>query len=84
VAKCTKCLQLHRDCPQELPIADAMVAAVGGDLTPFEVLHDKCVGCGRCDFSCPVDIPVLNVIEKASQRVIREEKGQVRLEGEDR
>lgn len=79
VAKCTKCLQCTRDCPESLPIADAMVAAVSGDLTPFEILHDKCVGCGRCDYSCPVDIPVLNVIEKASQRVIREEKGKVRI-----
>ncbi len=79
VAKCTKCLQCTRDCPQGLPIADAMVAAVNGDLTQFEVLHDKCVGCGRCDYSCPADIPVLNVIEKAAQRVIREEKGRVRI-----
>jgi acetyl-CoA decarbonylase/synthase complex subunit alpha len=79
VSKCTKCLQCTRDCPQGLPISDAMVAAVNGDLTLFEELHDKCVGCGRCDFSCPVDIPVLNVIEKASQRVIREEKGKVRI-----
>ncbi|MDP2844967.1 MAG: 4Fe-4S binding protein, partial [Candidatus Methanoperedens sp.] len=79
VAKCTKCLQCTRDCPQSLPISDAMVAAVNGNLAPFEILHDKCVGCGRCDFSCPVDIPVLNVIEKASQRVIREERGKVRI-----
>ncbi len=79
VAKCTKCLQCTRDCPESLPIAEAMHAATQGDLTKFEILHDKCVGCGRCDFSCPVDIPVLNVIEKASQRVIREEKGKVRI-----
>ncbi len=79
VSKCTKCLQCTRDCPQSLPISDAMTAAVSGDLTKFEELHDRCVGCGRCDYSCPVDIPVLNVIEKASQRVIREEKGKVRI-----
>ncbi|NJD78579.1 MAG: CO dehydrogenase/acetyl-CoA synthase complex subunit epsilon [Candidatus Methanoperedens sp.] len=79
VSKCTKCLQCTRDCPQSLPISDAMAAAVGGDLSKFEELHDRCVGCGRCDYSCPADIPVLNVIEKASQRVIREEKGKVRI-----
>ena len=79
VSKCTKCLQCTRDCPQSLPISDAMAAAAGGDLSKFEILHDKCIGCGRCDYSCPVDIPVLNVIEKASQRVIREEKGKVRI-----
>ncbi|MBE0522142.1 MAG: CO dehydrogenase/acetyl-CoA synthase complex subunit epsilon [Candidatus Methanoperedenaceae archaeon] len=79
VAKCTKCQQCTLDCPQNLPIADAMVAAVSGDISQFEVLHDKCVGCGRCDYSCPVKIPVLNVIEKGAQRVIREEKGKVRI-----
>jgi acetyl-CoA decarbonylase/synthase complex subunit alpha len=79
VAKCTKCLQCTRDCPQSLPISDAMAAAVNGDFSLFEILHEKCVGCGRCDYSCPVDIPVLNVIEKASQRVIREEKGKMRI-----
>ncbi len=79
ISKCTGCLQCVRDCPHGLPIADAMEAAATGDLSKFEILHDKCVGCGRCDFSCPADIPVLNVIEKASQRVIRQEKGKVRI-----
>ncbi|VVB84846.1 Acetyl-CoA decarbonylase/synthase complex subunit alpha 2 [uncultured archaeon] len=79
VGKCTKCLQCTRDCPEALPISDAMAAAVNGYLSLFETLHDKCVGCGRCDYSCPSDIPVLNVIEKASQRVIREEKGKMRI-----
>lgn len=79
VAKCTRCGNCTNDCPQELPIGDAMAAAAGGDLSKFEVLHDKCVGCGRCDFSCPQGIPVLNVIEKASQRVIMNERGKVRI-----
>lgn len=79
VARCTKCLRCTRDCPAGLPIADAMTAAAAGDLSKFEELHDKCVGCGKCDYSCAVGIPVLNVIEKASQRAIREEMGRVRI-----
>ncbi|MCX9084133.1 MAG: CO dehydrogenase/acetyl-CoA synthase complex subunit alpha [Candidatus Methanoperedens sp.] len=79
VSKCTQCLQCTKDCPESLPISDAMVAATTGDLTKFEELHDKCIGCGRCDYSCPVKIPILNVIEKASQRVIWEEKGKIRI-----
>jgi len=78
VSQCTMCLQCERDCPQSLPISDAMKAASIGDLSKFEELHDKCVGCGRCN-NCPVDIPVMNVIEKGAQRVIREEKGKVRV-----
>jgi acetyl-CoA decarbonylase/synthase complex subunit alpha len=78
VSKCTSCQQCTRDCPLGLPIPEAMEAASLGDFSKFEQLHDKCLGCGRCD-DCPKDIPVLNVIEKASQRVIREEKGKVRI-----
>ena len=78
VSQCTSCLRCERDCPQSLPISDAMKAASVGDLSKFEQIHDKCVGCGRCN-NCPVDIPVLNVIEKGAQRVIREEKGKVRI-----
>jgi acetyl-CoA decarbonylase/synthase complex subunit alpha len=78
VSKCTMCLQCERDCPQSLPISEAMKAASIGDLFKFEQLHDKCTGCGRCS-NCPVDIPVMNVIEKASQRTISKEKGKVRI-----
>ncbi|MBP2029812.1 acetyl-CoA decarbonylase/synthase complex subunit alpha [Methanohalophilus levihalophilus] len=77
--KCVHCLACELDCPANLPISDAMTAGAEGNLVPFEELHDKCIGCGRCDQACPKDIPVLNVIEKASQKVIREEKGKVRV-----
>jgi len=77
--KCTGCEQCVRDCPVNLPIPGAMKAGASGDLTLFEELHEQCLGCGRCDTSCPVKIPVLNVIEKASQRVIRNERGRVRI-----
>ncbi len=55
-----------------------MKAAVAGDITKFEKLHDHCIACGRCDPVCPKGIPVLNVIEKAAQKAIREEKGKMR------
>lgn len=78
-ASCSQCGACVIGCPQGLPIDEAMKAAAGGDLTRFEELHDKCIGCGRCDYECPKSIPVLDVIEKASQKVIREEKGKVRI-----
>ena len=77
--KCTNCRACTQDCPISLPIGDAMQAGSKGNYEFFELLHERCIGCGRCDFSCPVDIPVLNVIEKVSQRIIREEKGKVRV-----
>lgn len=78
-SSCSQCGACVIGCPQGLEIDTAMEAAAGGDLTLFEELHDRCIGCGRCDFECPKGIPILNVIEKASQRVIREEKGKVRI-----
>ncbi|WP_440952696.1 CO dehydrogenase/acetyl-CoA synthase complex subunit alpha [Methanococcoides sp. FTZ1] len=78
-ARCVHCLACELACPTNLPISDAMTAAENGDLGPFEILRDKCIGCGRCDHSCPKDIPVLNVIEKAAQKVIRQEIGKVRV-----
>ncbi len=77
-SRCVHCLACEFDCPTNLPISDAMKAAEEGDLKPFEELHDICIACGRCEQACPKDIPIINVIEKAAQRVIREEKGTVR------
>jgi acetyl-CoA decarbonylase/synthase complex subunit alpha len=77
-SKCVHCLACELDCPTNLPISDAMTAAAEGDLVPFEELHDNCIACGRCEQACPKKIPIVNVIEKAAQKVIREEKGTVR------
>ena len=77
-AKCVQCGACEMDCPDNLPIMAAMKAGVDKDFSKFEYLHDKCIACGRCDQACPKDIPVLNMIEKASQKLIREEKGLMR------
>lgn len=77
--RCVHCLACELACPTNLSISDAMTAGAEGDLTQFETLHDYCIGCGRCEQECPKDIPVLNVIEKAAQKLIREEKGVVRV-----
>ncbi|WP_407356613.1 CO dehydrogenase/acetyl-CoA synthase complex subunit alpha [Methanolobus sp. WCC5] len=77
-SKCVYCGACEMDCPDNLPIMEAMKAGVESDFTKFEFLHDKCIACGRCDQACPKDIPILNLIEKASQKLIREEKGYVR------
>jgi acetyl-CoA decarbonylase/synthase complex subunit alpha len=77
-SKCVHCLACELDCPTNLPISDAMTAAAEGNLVPFEELHDNCIACGRCEQACPKKIPIVNVIEKAAQKVIREEKGTVR------
>ncbi|MEA1984831.1 MAG: CO dehydrogenase/acetyl-CoA synthase complex subunit alpha [Euryarchaeota archaeon] len=77
-SRCVHCLACELACPMNLPISDAMTAAEGGNIEPFEILHDKCIACGRCEQACPKDIEVVNVIEKAAQKIIREEKGKMR------
>ena len=76
--KCVQCGACEMDCPANLPIMAAMKYGVDRDFTKFEALHDVCIGCGRCDQACPKDIPVLNMIEKASRKLISEEKGLMR------
>lgn len=79
VSSCSQCGNCVIGCPQGLAIDEAMKTAAKGDLSLLETIHDICVGCGRCDYECPKGIPVLNVIEKGAQRVIRNEKGKVRI-----
>ncbi len=78
VDTCVHCRACEIACPDSLPISEAFQLASGGDLTKFEWIHDKCIACGRCEEACPKSIPVVNVIEKCSQKLIREEKGKMR------
>jgi len=78
VGKCADCGECKLACPEELDIPEAMAAAKEGDLNALEALHDLCVGCRRCEQVCNKGIPVLDVIEKAAQKAIAEEKGLVR------
>jgi acetyl-CoA decarbonylase/synthase complex subunit alpha len=78
VGKCADCGECKLACPEELDIPEAMAAAKEGDFNALEALHDLCVGCRRCEQVCNKGIPVLDVIEKAAQKAIAEEKGLVR------
>ena len=75
VSKCGECLLA---CPEELDIPEAMEYAAKGSYEYLEALHDLCIGCRRCEQVCKKEIPILNVIEKAAQKAISEEKGLVR------
>ncbi|MDD3043491.1 MAG: CO dehydrogenase/acetyl-CoA synthase complex subunit alpha [Methanosarcinaceae archaeon] len=79
VDKCADCGACYLACPIELDIPEAMkFAKEGGDYSYLENLHDQCIGCRRCEQVCKKEIPVLSVIEKASQKLIAEEKGWMR------
>jgi len=76
---CRNCLDCVRACPNNLPIADAMLMAKEGDYKPLEDLYDLCVGCGRCESACPVDLPIISMITKAAEGKIATETYPMRV-----
>jgi acetyl-CoA decarbonylase/synthase complex subunit alpha len=79
VAKtCRLCDDCRRSCPQDLQIPEAMKAAAGGDLTKLAELYDFCVGCGRCEQTCPIGTPIHSFIIKAGEKKLKEETYKIR------
>ena len=68
-ATCANALAL-----KTLKIPEAMSAAAGGSLAKLAELYESCVGCGRCEHACPVDIEIHSFIIKAGEKQMREEK----------
>jgi acetyl-CoA decarbonylase/synthase complex subunit alpha len=76
--ECRQCNDCRRACPQDLHIPEAMKAATEGSLTKLADLYDFCIGCGRCEHACPVNIPVHTFIVKAGEKKMKEETYKVR------
>ncbi|MDP6459545.1 MAG: CO dehydrogenase/acetyl-CoA synthase complex subunit alpha [Candidatus Hydrothermarchaeota archaeon] len=76
--KCTACEACMRACPPNLHISEAVTAAKKGGLTSLAELRELCIGCGRCESACPKDIPIISLMEKASEKKIKEEKFMIR------
>jgi len=72
--KCTQCNECRRACPQDLIIPEAMKVAGEGNLNKLALLYDDCIGCGRCEYVCPVAIPPHTFIIKAAETEIKQEK----------
>lgn len=76
--KCTACEACMRSCPVNLHISAAMSAAKKGELPPLAELRELCIGCKRCEGACPKDIPIISLMEKASEKKIKDEKFKIR------
>jgi acetyl-CoA decarbonylase/synthase complex subunit alpha len=71
--KCTQCMLCRRACPNDLPIAQAIKAAAGGNLRLLDEIYDDCVGCGRCESACTQKLAVHALICAAADRQTRNE-----------
>jgi len=75
---CKQCDICERNCPNNLPIPEAMAKAKEGDLSMFQEFWDLCVGCGRCGQNCPNDIDPLSVIASAGDALFKDDKFMIR------
>jgi len=75
---CKKCNDCRRACPQDLHIMEAVAEASTGNLDALANLYDVCIGCGRCESACQVDLPLHSYIIKAGEKKLKEEKYKIR------
>lgn len=71
--KCSMCRNCERNCPQNLPISNAIVRAAKGDLAGLIELYKRCFACRRCEYDCPRGIPVLSLILASARDIMGSE-----------
>ncbi|MFX1525509.1 MAG: CO dehydrogenase/acetyl-CoA synthase complex subunit alpha, partial [Promethearchaeota archaeon] len=71
---CNGCGNCQRNCPNDLPLVEAVGMAKDGDFSLLESLFGECLGCGRCEKDCMRNVSPLTLIMHASREYIRNEK----------
>ncbi|MHA2007861.1 MAG: CO dehydrogenase/acetyl-CoA synthase complex subunit alpha, partial [Promethearchaeota archaeon] len=71
---CNGCGNCQRNCPNDLPLVEAVGLAKDGDFTLLASLFDECLGCGRCETDCMKDVSPLTLIMHAAKEYIMTEK----------
>ncbi|MFW9782703.1 MAG: CO dehydrogenase/acetyl-CoA synthase complex subunit alpha, partial [Candidatus Heimdallarchaeota archaeon] len=71
--KCNGCGNCQRNCPNDLPLVEAVGLAKEGDFSLLASIFDECVGCGRCEADCMKDVSPLSLIMYAAREQIRTE-----------
>jgi acetyl-CoA decarbonylase/synthase complex subunit alpha len=77
-SRCNACEECQRACPVNLHISEGMKNAGKGNLAKLAELREFCIGCAKCESACPKNIPVISLMEKASEKKIKEEKFRIR------
>ena len=71
---CNGCGNCQRNCPNDLPLVDAVLAAKDADFSLLQSLFDSCLGCGRCEVDCMKNVSPLTLITYAARDYIRNER----------
>jgi acetyl-CoA decarbonylase/synthase complex subunit alpha len=77
-SNCTACENCNRACPNDLPLAEAVQACIGGDFSKLKAIQSDCLACGRCELECPRGVSPLMLIEASSMDIQHEEKYKIR------
>jgi len=77
-ARCKSCDLCVRNCPNNLPIPEALAAAAQGDYSLLVELWEPCLGCGRCENICPNDINPHSLIAAAGKDLFANDKFMIR------
>ncbi|NHJ86271.1 MAG: CO dehydrogenase/acetyl-CoA synthase complex subunit epsilon, partial [Asgard group archaeon] len=71
---CNGCGNCQRNCPNDLPLVEAVKLAKDADFSLLASIFDECVGCGRCEVDCMKGVSPLTLIMHAARDQIKNEK----------
>ncbi len=73
-ADCIVCLEWCPMAPKAIHVEDAQVVDGEGRIRSMKqpyVDSSRCVGCGACEYACPLDVPAVYVTSSGESRPIR-------------
>ncbi len=77
--KCNGCGNCQRNCPNDLPLVEAVAQAKKGNFSILSDIYDECLDCGRCESDCMKNVSPLTLIMFAAKERIKNEKYNVRV-----
>ena len=77
--KCNGCGNCQRNCPNDLPLVEAVRLAKEGNYSILSEIYDECLDCGRCESDCMKEVSPLTLIMYAAKERIKNEKYNVRV-----